>query len=112
MAHTSTVAASAKATGPKWPLGTRSVCWWCERCVLSVTGPSTQVTLICRGKTREQVSYVLYLHDDDHNPAEQVAPEGTVTLVFTDIQSSTQCVCAVLCFGLAASYSVESVGLT
>ena len=49
-----------------------------------------EITLIPRGRNREHVSYILYVHDDAEE--EQTPPEGTVTFVFTDVESSTRCV--------------------
>ena len=42
--------------------------------------------LVPRGKNHERVSYIVYL---PRKELKEVAPEGNVALVFTDIQSST-----------------------
>lgn len=46
----------------------------------------TEITLIPRGANRPKVSYIIYI--PSHEEQEE-APEGRVTFVFTDVQSST-----------------------
>lgn len=46
----------------------------------------TEITLIPRGANRTKVSYIIYI--PSHEEQEE-APEGRVTFVFTDVQSST-----------------------
>lgn len=67
-----------------------------------------QLTLIPRGKDREGVSYVIYLTAEELSDSEkaqrlrnlhEVAPEGHVVLVFTDVESSTKSASFLVLFG-------------
>ncbi|MES1907562.1 MAG: hypothetical protein MHM6MM_000659 [Cercozoa sp. M6MM] len=47
----------------------------------------TEVVIIPKGPNREKVSFTIYIVDEE---GVEEAPEGQVTLVFTDVQSSTK----------------------